>query len=147
MISPIAMALAGLLSLAVDAPQDTTPSDRDRLQGDWVCVSMERNGEPIPPERYKGGRLRIEGDTFTYTLNDRLVSKGIRKLDPSQKPKAMDDTHTEGRFKGRSYLGIYELNGDEFKTCNGGYLQKRPTEFATKPGSGLLLAVYKRVKP
>jgi uncharacterized protein (TIGR03067 family) len=108
---------------------------------------MERNGAPIPPEKYKDGKLFMEGDTFTYKLGNRVVVRGIRKLDPSRTPRALDDTHTEGTFKGKTYLGIYELNGDTFKTCNGGPGQDRPKSFATKPRSGLLLVVYKRAAP
>jgi uncharacterized protein (TIGR03067 family) len=107
---------------------------------------MERNGQAIPEEQYKDGLLMIDGDSFTYTLGKTLVARGTRKLYPERTPKAFDDTHTDGRFKGRSYLGIYELTDDELKTCNGSLGQARPTSFATKSGSGLLLVVYKRVK-
>lgn len=125
---------------------DRAPSDLEKLQGVWICVSMERNGEPIPPDRYKGGRLTMEGETFTFKVGNRLVARGIRKLDPSQSPKAVDDTHTEGSFKGKTYRGIYELTDDTFRTCNGGLGAERPKAFSTRPNSGLLLVVYKREK-
>lgn len=123
---------------------DRARTDLEKLQGVWICVSMERNGEPISPERYKNGRLIMEGETFTFKMGNRVVARGIRKLDPGQSPKAVDDTHTEGTFKGKTYHGIYELTDDCFKTCNGGLGAERPKAFATKPNSGLLLIVYKR---
>jgi uncharacterized protein (TIGR03067 family) len=129
------------------AGQENSRSDREKLQGAWTCVYMERNGKAIPVEKYRDGRLVMEGDTFTYTDRKHLVSRGIRKLDPTKSPKALDDTHAEGVFKGRTYLGIYELNDDTFKTCNGSFGQPRPTSFVTTPGSGLLLVVYKRAEP
>jgi len=107
---------------------------------------MERNGVPIPETKYREGRLVMDGETFTYTDGGKLVSRGTRKLDPTKNPKALDDTHTAGTFKGKTYLGIYELTDDGFKTCNGTAGQARPTSYVTKPGSGLLLVVYKREK-
>src|SRR4051794_188375 len=121
--------------------------DREALQGTWTCAAMERNGVPVPPDRYKGGRLVVEGDRFTYSQDGRVKVQGVRTLDPGRSPKAFDDTHTSGPFKGKTYLGIYKLDGDTFTTCNGSAGQARPTGFATKPGSGLLRVVYKREKP
>ena len=132
-----------VFSLLAPAP----PTDLDRLQGPWVCVAMERNGKAIPPERYAGNRLIMEGERFTFKVGDRLVSQGKRRLDPTTDPAAIDDEHTAGSFAGKSYRGIYKLEGDRFTTCNGGPGQDRPTEFATRPGSGLLLVVYEREKP
>ena len=41
-------------------------------------------------------------------------------------------------------LGIYEVNGDTWKHCFA--LDKRPTEFGSKEGSGVTYIVLKRVK-
>jgi len=139
----IRIALAAILLVAADDPAE---SDLDDLRGTWVCVSMERNGRKVPEEQYKDGVLIMDGETFTFKRGDEIITKGTRKLDPTRSPKALDDTHTEGRLKGRSYKGIYELDGDTFKTCNGGLGADRPTEFGTKPGTGLLLIVYRRKK-
>jgi uncharacterized protein (TIGR03067 family) len=139
-------AIAVLAGLLVAAGQGGPKDDLDRLQGDWVCVSMERDGKPIDPDRYKGGVLTMDGDRFTFKVGDRIVSQGIRKLDPSKMPKAVDDTHTIGLFKGRTYKGIYKIEGDTFTTCNGSAGQDRPTEFVSRPGSSLLLVVYRRAK-
>ena len=120
------------------------PDDLARLQGAWTCVSMERNGKPIPPDRFEGGRLVMDGDRFTFTRDGQVVTQGTRKLDPSKSPRAVDDTHTLGTFQGKTYRGIYAIDGDTFRTCNGSAGQDRPTSFATTPGSGLLLVVYRR---
>jgi uncharacterized protein (TIGR03067 family) len=133
--------------IAADDAKDEKKTDRDRLRGTWTCVSMERNGKPIPPESYKDGKLIMEGDTFTYKKGDEVVTQGTRKLDPTQSPKAVDDTHTLGPFKGKTYLGIYKLEGDTFTTCNGSAGRLRPIDFATRRGTNLLLVVYKREKP
>jgi uncharacterized protein (TIGR03067 family) len=146
MAHPVLILLAATLPYGSDDPR-TAATDRDRLQGTWTCVRMERNGKEIPRERYRDGILIIEGDKFTYKQGDRVMTAGTRTLDPNRSPKAVDDTHTLGPFKGKSYKGIYRLEGDTFTTCNGGAGQARPSEFATKSGSGLLLVVYKRALP
>jgi uncharacterized protein (TIGR03067 family) len=136
-----------LMAGSLGAAASDARSDRDRLQGSWACVAMERNGRPVPAERYRDGRLVMDGETFTVLQGGRLVAQGIRRLDPTATPKAVDDTHTSGPFKGKTYRGIYRLQGDTFTTCNGSAGQARPTEFATRPGSGLLLVVYRRESP
>jgi len=142
----LVVATLALLSAATASEPDKPQTDRDLLQGSWTCVSMERNGKAIPPESYKDGVLVMDGDAFTYTQGKQLVSRGMRVLHPESSPKGFDDHHSAGRFKGNTYLGIYEIQGDLFKTCNGSLGQERPKAFATTPGSGLLLIVYKRVK-
>lgn len=137
--------VSGLVLAA--APQEPATRDLDALQGTWVAVSMERNGRPLPANRYQNGRLVMEGEMFTYFDDDRVVTKGVRTLDPTQSPRALDDVHTFGPFKGKTYKGIYKLQGDTFTTCNGSAGSARPTSFATRPGTGLLLIVYKRAKP
>ncbi|HEV3163179.1 MAG TPA: TIGR03067 domain-containing protein [Isosphaeraceae bacterium] len=145
MIATAALLLAAATLDAKEKPQPR--SDGEKIKGTWVCVSMERNGKAIPEDQFKGNQLVMDGETFAFSVGNRLVARGIRKLDPSQRPKAVDDTHTEGSFKGKTYLGIYELTDNTFKTCNGSAGQPRPKAFATTPGSGLLLVVYKRAQP
>ena len=41
-------------------------------------------------------------------------------------------------------LGIYELDGDHYKVCFAPTGKPRPSEFASRPGSGNFLQVWKR---
>jgi uncharacterized protein (TIGR03067 family) len=67
------------------------------------------------------------------------------RLDPSMKPKAADWTiTTEGDLKGKTALGIYDVDKDTWKHCFG--FDKRPEKFESKEGSKLTNAVLKRVK-
>jgi uncharacterized protein (TIGR03067 family) len=54
----------------------------------------------------------------------------------------MDTISTEKEVK----LGIYELDGDRYKVCFAPAGKPRPSEFASKPGSGSLLQAWKRKK-
>ena len=38
-------------------------------------------------------------------------------IDPTKKPKTIDYAMTEGFTKGKTQLGIYELDGDTFRSC------------------------------
>ena len=89
----------------------------------------------------------VEGDKFSSTVDDKHTFKGTFKLDPSKKPKAVDALVTEGEFKGKTLLGIYGLEGDTLRACYAPPGKKRPTEFASKEGSGNYLYVYRRQKP
>ena len=69
------------------------------------------------------------------------------RLHPGQRPKAIDLTLAAGPDKGKTFLGIYKLEGDTYTICRPVAPGKeRPTAFATRPGSGLMLVVWKRQK-
>src|SRR5262249_44818225 len=115
---------------------DPAKTDRDKLQGTWAVVSAERDGKA--DDALKGHDLTFAGDAFTIKLKDKVLYKGTFKLDPDKKAAAIDFTHTEGEAKGKTWLGIYRLDGDKLIICDNAYdLQKgRPTEFTTKADSG-----------
>jgi uncharacterized protein (TIGR03067 family) len=67
------------------------------------------------------------------------LGAGSFKLDLTTKPWRMDATRTKGPQKGRTYLGIYSLDGDTFKWCVSMPGSERPTELGTKDGQFLLI--------
>jgi uncharacterized protein (TIGR03067 family) len=52
----------------------------------------------------------------------------------------------EGPMKGKKHLGIYELDGDAFKSCFGAPDKERPNDFTSKAGDNRTLSVWKREK-
>jgi len=50
----------------------------------------------------------------------------------------------EGATKGKTQLGIYELDGDKVKFCFAAPGKDRPTEFTADAGSLQTLSVWKR---
>jgi uncharacterized protein (TIGR03067 family) len=137
---------AGLL-LAADAPQQGPAGpDYDRLQGAWGLVSVEVNGQPVTVEKLKEARLKIRGESYGFRLGETALAMTYR-LRPAETPKAIDLTIASGRNKGKTFFGIYKLEGDTYTVCRPTEPGKdRPRAFVTKPGSGLMLVVWKRQK-
>src|SRR5262245_36603915 len=102
--------VAAFLMVGADGPQE----EAEKLQGTWAIVSAE--GIDTPKENLKQIKVIIRGDTFRVMVPDRDKEKGALqekekatfKLDPSQKPKAIDFSKDA---EGPARLGIYELNG------------------------------------
>jgi uncharacterized protein (TIGR03067 family) len=130
---------AGLL-IAADAKDDLK-----KMDGTWTMVSGEENGEKLPEKNVKTAKLVIKGDMHTVQIGD-VTIKGTHKLDPSKKPAAIDAMDTEGPFKGKTTLGIYEIADDTFKVCFAGPGKDRPKEFTTKGGAAVLYHVWKKEK-
>jgi uncharacterized protein (TIGR03067 family) len=117
-----------------------------RLEGSWRFDTMETEGKAVPIESFKGIRLVLKGDRFTM-VEPMATYGGSYTVDPTARPKTLDVTFTEGPEKGKTAYGIYDLEGDTYKVCIGLTGKPRPTEFASKPGSGHVLEVLKREKP
>jgi len=133
------------VSLAADNPQDpASKKDLDGLQGSWKLVSSMRDGKALPKDKVKKTTIVIKDDTFVFPDSAEYATskEGTIKLDATTKPKQMDATSTDKEVM----LGIYELDGDRYKVCFAPTGKPRPSEFASKPGSGNLLQVWKRKK-
>jgi uncharacterized protein (TIGR03067 family) len=68
------------------------------------------------------------------------------KLNPTKTPKTIDYEFTDGHDKNKTYLGIYEIEGDTLKDCFAPPGDERAKEFAAKVGSNHTLITYRRVK-
>jgi RNA polymerase sigma-70 factor (ECF subfamily) len=129
---------AGLLCtslLAADAKSD-------KLEGTWKVVGGEEGGKAFPTKDVKG-EVIITKDTITVqSKEDKRVMR--YKVDPSRKPGTIEMTTLEGKDKGETAQGIYQLEGDTLKMAFAPKGQERPTEFSTKAGSKQMMFVMKR---
>jgi RNA polymerase sigma factor (sigma-70 family) len=124
---------------------DRPPDDRERLQGTWIAVTIEINGQKVAPEPDRPFRVVVKGDRITFNPDtDNRVS--TFKLDPDKKPRAILLTPQDGPAKGRTVEGIYAIDpAGRLSLCFDNTQGKtRPAEFATAPGSGLTLLVLER---
>jgi uncharacterized protein (TIGR03067 family) len=136
----------GLLVGADDPKADDARKDVEALQGTWSMVSASIDGEEVPEDQVRAGKLVVEGDRYTATLGERTVPATF-KVDASKGPRQIDFTYTGGPQGGQTVKGIYKIDGDRFVMCRA--LRPgddRPTEFATGAESGLILVVWKRSK-
>ena len=141
-----AMIAAALILVAADEDNDKSAKEAlKKLEGTWSMVSGEEEGKEIQEETIKSARLVIKGTRHTVKVGDDTFV-GTHAVDPSKKPKAIHSKDTSGRFKDKTILGIYEIEGDELKVCFAPPDKERPTEFTTKSGTGTILHVWKRQK-
>ncbi len=137
------LGLAFLLPFTNDPPR----SDLQKLQGTWLLVAMEKDGEDVPAEDFKDWKSVYEEDRLTLLDGDKVRRRGIVTLEPSRKIKAINTWDQDGPYADQTVPGIYELDGDTLKLCFAHPGEERPKEFTTKSGTGFLFCVYKRQKP
>jgi uncharacterized protein (TIGR03067 family) len=139
--------LLGAVALLLVAAEDKDDVKKEiaRFEGTWRFESLEVEEAKVPKESFKDSKLVIKGDKFTYKEGEGVYG-GTFKVDVSKKPKTIDITFTEGPEKGKTFKGIYELEGDTYKVCLDPKGKDRPTKFETKKGTGVVLEVLKREK-
>jgi uncharacterized protein (TIGR03067 family) len=141
-----ALPIAVLVLVGAAGAPDAAKKETAQIEGEWSMVSGQADGASMPEAMVKTGkRVAKDGET-TITFGGRVYFKAKYRLDPSKKPKVIDYTMTEGPTKGKTHLGIYELNGDTVKFCFAAPGKDRPTEFSAPEGSQRTLSVWKRDK-
>src|SRR5262249_43960615 len=144
--SAVLVALCLLSAARNDAPAGDDP--KEPLQGVWLAQSLEADGKPAPAEALKRMRFTFKADKLLIKGNfdDNREEECTYKLDPKQSPKHVDVPPAPEK---KPVLAIYEVKGDELKIClrHGNSAKGRPTEFATKAESQLVLMVFKKQKP
>jgi uncharacterized protein (TIGR03067 family) len=126
------------------AVADKPKTDRERLQGTWLGVSLEDEGKKVPEKevKAKGFEMVFAGNKVTIPIKGE--SKEFEyKLDPAKNPKQIDLL----LGKGKTARGIYLLEGDTLKLC----VEKdpdgqRPSKFASTAGTTRILIVLKKKK-
>ena len=132
------------ISLAAAEDNPAIKKDMDQLQGEWSMVSGSADGQPMPEEMRKQMKRVCKGDEVTVTSGGQLFLKAKVSIDPSKTPKTIDYEMTDGFTKGKTQLGIYELDGDTFRSCFGAPGAERPKDFTSQPGDKRTSSVWKR---
>lgn len=137
--------MVGLLTAAA-VHEDPAKKDLEKFQGNWTLISLERDGKKMPQEEVKKFKLAIQGNNFVLEKDAAAISEGTFKLDPTKKPKEIEETVTVGPNKGKVFQAIYDIDDEHHKICFAAPGKERPREFASKPGSGQLFQVWRREK-
>jgi uncharacterized protein (TIGR03067 family) len=135
-----------------DQPKAPSESDKERLQGTWVTVSGEAGGKPAAKEHMRPQWWHFEDDKLTIYSIDLRFSKPEKTeytyaLATDKSPKVIEmiaGRRLEGpRTKAPDgFKAIYKIEADSLTIA-----QRReglPTEFKTKEGDGVIIAVLKR---
>jgi uncharacterized protein (TIGR03067 family) len=121
---------------------------RKKLQGAWIATQARRDRQAA--DDVVGHRLVFEGERFQI-LSGRgeLLHAGTVRLDETARPAAIDFELTEGAAKGKTWKGIFKLEGETLIICDiaPDTGKPRPAEFEAKSGSGYVLITFKRGKP
>jgi uncharacterized protein (TIGR03067 family) len=140
---------AAIRSQAADgkANEETVAKELQAFKGTWRLSSKEEDGKKFSEEEIKD--IIGTGDglgKFSVRRGDKVIGEATVKLDPTKKPKRIDVSFTEGKHKGQTVLGIYEIESEAFRVCIARVGDGRPAAFSAKAGSGRTLVVYKRNK-
>ena len=147
LVLAIVSLFAGVRSPAADgnANEETVAKDLQAFKGTWRLSSKEEDGKKFSDEEVKDVIATIDAaGKVSIRRGDKVINEGTVKLDPTKKPKRIDIFFTEGRHKGQTLLGIYEIESDAFRVCVARAGDERPAAFSAKAGSGHTLVVYKR---
>ena len=141
------LALVAVAATAVAfAEDDQAKKDLKALVGTWQYTSQEADGKETDKESLKAVTVTVTADgKWEAKHKGKTFLEGTVSLDPSKKPRAADWTiTTEGDLKGKTALGIYDVDKDTWKHCFS--FGKCPEAFGSKEGSKITNAVLKRVK-
>lgn len=141
------LVLAAALGAAADKPKADAKKDLDRLQGTWVMVGLEVNGETVPEKKIAGTTLVIRDDRYIVKVKD-TTHETTFKLFPDKDPKAIDMYFPNGPELPRLSKGLYRLDGDTLEICrHQAPGEERPTQIGTRPDTNLFIVTWKRQKP
>jgi uncharacterized protein (TIGR03067 family) len=144
--------VVGMLLLAVtaiasaaDAREEAIKKDRKQIEGTWRMVSLTVNGNKSAEGDVKKLTV-VNGSDGTWSLRSEgnEISKGTSTFNPTQSPKTIDFTPTEGGGKDSLFLGIYELGENTRKLCFAPMGKNRPAEFSSTADNQHVLVEFKR---
>jgi RNA polymerase sigma factor (sigma-70 family) len=111
-------------------------SDKELIQGTWIPVSGEQNGEKLAKEKFEGGKMVLREDKIILQVLEQVPREGTYTIDPDKKPKEIDMT-----FGGATMMGLYELKGTTLKVVM--TERGRPSDFDS---AGATLVIFERKK-
>lgn len=115
---------------------DTAAEVLKELQGEWLMVSGEENGQQFERADVKrqNRRLLIKGKTLTMERLKGNVAKWTGRFTIDPETKAFDWVGTNSQDAETKWIGIYSVDGDTLKLCfrfNIDGQAKRPSSFSS----------------
>ena len=123
----------------------TSNAPATEIEGEWKMVSCITDGAPMEESAVQWVKRSTVGDQIAIQAGPQTLMKMTFTCDSSKSPKTIDYVHTAGTNKGKTQLGIYELQGDVLRICMGVAGGARAKKFESVRGNGLTLSVWKRL--
>ena len=108
------------------------------LQGEWAMISCVRGGERLPGSFARQGKRTISGSHFMLYFGPQLIMQGTLSSDGPGKFR-LEFSSGEA-----PQLGIFELSGNNLKTCVGPFGGERPAACVSSKDGGETFSVWKR---
>jgi uncharacterized protein (TIGR03067 family) len=160
-LSVAATILTSGLRLAAEDPKPAAKDaavkkELDKLQGGWICVGYEKDGEEHVSKQaraeVKNETLLIRGNHISSSWDTGAGGGGYGwriNLQPSTEPKGIDFTWDAGIEEnlGKTQTAVYKVDGDKLRICWSELGAKdRPNTLKTKKGDELTVRLYEREK-
>lgn len=137
-MKPFPFAMLVVCGILLQSAQATAAdAELDKLQGKWTVESFEYSGTAVA--EMLGAVREFAGDKYTLAPKSGDTFTGTVKLDVSPTPQQIDLVLPD-----RTLKGIYEVDGATLKIAYTLEGDARPSEFASKPDSGVVLVVHKK---
>ena len=98
----------------------------NKLNGTWVPVKLEIDGNALPPATFEKQKLIISDTAYTFIAES--VDKGTLKYNDGK----MDIYGKDGVNKGKHFTTIYKFENDQLIICYNLAGDKYPEAFETK---------------
>jgi uncharacterized protein (TIGR03067 family) len=134
-----------MFSVVVHAADST--DDNKSLQGKWLLIKIDKEGklQDVAKTSDEFFHMQFSGDKVTVEFTSGK-EEGTYKIDASKKVKTIDITANTSEDKGKTFLGIYSLDGDTLKLCMAEpEVKERPMELKAKKDK-VTVYVLQRVK-
>jgi len=138
--------VVGALLAADVSENEANTKDVQQLQGTWQLTAGEYDGKRYSELQVKQSQIVFDGNRYSVPASDVGFSQtGTIKIDATTKPKRLEFSPAQDPDMGKTFLGIYELEGDTYKVCFALPGKERPKEFVSEPFSGYTLHIWKRI--
>jgi len=142
------LVLIGPPASADDAKQQqASKAELKKLEGAWEGYVVEGKGERPDQGPVHLRLIVVEAGISAVDLGhgNRDMGSGTCTIDPTRPMKELDATGTllPGK-RVRTFLGIYEVDGDTLRWCVDNRGRGRPTEFRSANGNYLLILKRKK---
>jgi uncharacterized protein (TIGR03067 family) len=129
----------------VDAATFTQPMTPllERLQGDWLPISLVTSGNPLPAAYLAYGTRSQTGNETKVVFGGQKMVHALMRLDESVSPIAIDYLNI-GKGPRAVSFGILDWVDQDVRVCMAKAGDPRPADFSSEPGSGHTLSVWRR---